>query len=395
MQKQIDLGDILEEYGEQYITQNKCTNQEKGLIRLLASCRSSALGSHYRQCNHCSYVEKAYNSCRNRHCPECQQIDKLEWLNKRMEELLPTGYYHLVFTIPSELNSLCLANKKIMYTILFKAASETILELTKDPKHLGADTGIIAVIHTWGQNLMEHPHLHCIVPSGGMSFDKSHWVNNRHKDDFFVHYKVISRLFRGKFLDFMYQAAKSGQLENISEKYIYELRNRLSKIDWVVNIQSPFGSARKVLEYLSRYVFRVAISNRRIEKIEDSKVYFTWKDYRSGHFRKMKLDVNEFIRRFLLHVLPKGFFKVRYYGIFSNRYRRENIIKSRQLLAEEKQQQYEEAIEDGLCVNKKQNLVWEELLQLIENFRKPNCPHCKKGHLRFAGIVPAEKLMPG
>jgi hypothetical protein len=218
MQKQISLSDILNEYGEKYISTNKCTGEEKGLIRLLASCRSLALGSHYQQCDYCCYREKAYNSCRNRHCPDCQQKDKLVWLENRMNELLPTGYYHLVFTIPHQLNGLCLNNKKLMYDILFKAASGTILELTKDTKHLGGDTGIIAVLHTWGQNLMEHPHLHCIVPSGGLSSDRSHWISNPNKKDFFVHYKVVSRLFRGKFIDFMCRAEKKGVLQNTNTK---------------------------------------------------------------------------------------------------------------------------------------------------------------------------------
>ncbi|HKK13010.1 MAG TPA: transposase zinc-binding domain-containing protein, partial [Flavobacteriaceae bacterium] len=169
MQNQISISNILSEYGERYISQNHIKGQEKGIIRLLASCRSHALGSHYEKCNQCSYLGKAYNSCRNRHCPVCQQKDKEQWLAKRMEELLPIGYYHLVFTIPAQLNQLCLQNKKLMYDILFKAASETVLELARDTKHLGAETGLITVLHTWGQNLMEHPHLHCIMPAGGLS----------------------------------------------------------------------------------------------------------------------------------------------------------------------------------------------------------------------------------
>lgn len=244
MQKQINLGDILNEYGEHYISRKKCPEQEKSLIRLLASCRSSALGSHYRHCDHCNYSEKTYNSCRNRHCPECQHKDKMLWPENRMSELLPTGYFHLVSTIPHQLNDICLKNKKLMYDLLFKAAPETILGLTKDTKHLGADTGIIAVPHTWGQNLMEHPHLHCIVPSGGLSFDRSHWVSNPNKKDFFVHYNVISRLFRGKFIDFMFRAAKKGQLENTNSKKMAGLKIKLSKIDWVVNIQ-PLLEVRK------------------------------------------------------------------------------------------------------------------------------------------------------
>lgn len=402
MQNQISMSDILSEYGERYISQNHIKGQEKGIIRLLASCRSIAMGSHYEKCDQCSYLGKAYNSCRNRHCTVCQQKDKEQWLTKRMEELLPIGYYHLVFTIPVQLNDLCLQNKKIMYNILFKAASETILELARDTKHMGADTGLITVLHTWGQNLMEHPHLHCIMPAGGLSSDKSHWVHIQKKNDFFVYYKVLSRLFRNKFLELMGHACEKGNLVFRGKcawlntaKNFRSFINSLSQKEWVVNIQPPFGCAEKVLEYLSRYVFRIAITNRRIIEVKDDKVLFSWKDYRTGRFRKMKLDVNEFIRRFLLHVLPPGFFKIRYYGIFSSRFRKENIQKSKKLLKDEKLIQKQEDMQDGIQTFEKPKTPWNEILNWIENYKKPNCPKCKKGNLRFAGIVPVEKAPPG
>ncbi len=401
MQKQISMGDILSEYGEAYISRNHVKAQEKGLIRLLSSCRTTALGSHYESCTQCDYLGKSHNSCRNRHCPLCQQKDKEKWLEKRMQELLPVGYYHLVFTIPHQLNQLCLQNKKVMYDILFKAASQTILELAKDTKHLGADTGLITVLHTWGQNMMEHPHLHCIMPAGGLSFDKDHWVHTDKKDDFFVYYKVLSDKFRGKFLDLLKQAFNKGQLVFkgddtcfSSNKKFSQFKDKLYEINWVVNIQTPFGKPGKVLEYLSRYVFRIAITNRRIIEVKDGKVLFSWKDYRTGRFRKMKLEIDEFIRRFLLHVLPKGFFKVRYYGIFCSRNRQGNIKKTKQLLTDEQQLKQHEAIEDGAYIWKKQDAIWDELLKMIQNFKKANCPQCKKGHLRFAGIVPINNLTP-
>lgn len=401
MQKQISIGDILSEYGEAYISRNHIKAQEKGLIRLLSACRTSALGSHYESCNQCDYLGKSHNSCRNRHCPLCQQKDKEKWLEKRMKELLPVGYYHLVFTIPHQLNQLCLQNKKVMYDILFKAASQTVLELAKDTKHLGADTGLITVLHTWGQNMKEHPHLHCIMPAGGLSFDKKHWVHTDKKDDFFVYYKVLSGKFQGKFLDLLKQAFDKGQLvfkgDNTclsSIKKFGQFKDKLYKINWVVNIQAPFGKPEKVLEYLSRYVFRIAITNRRIIEVKDGKVLFSWKDYRTGRFTKMKLEIDEFIRRFLLHVLPKGFFKVRYYGIFCSRNRKENIKKTKQLLTQEQQLKQHEAIEDGDCIWEKQDVIWDELLKMIQNYKKANCPKCKKGHLRFAGIVPFNNLTP-
>ena len=394
MPGQITLGEILDEYGEGYISRNRLPGQQAGLVRLLAACRTGALGSHFEQCDKCGYQCKSHNSCRNRHCPSCQQKDKLEWLGKRMGELLPTGYYHLVFSLPHELNPLCLQNKKVMYGLLFKAASQTLLELSKDTRHLGADTGLVAVLHTWGQNMMEHPHLHCIMPAGGLSFGRGHWVHAGKKDGFFIHYNVLSEKFRGKFLDLLKHAYHNAELEfrgSLSgikgpvkfSRFLTPLYNK----GWVVNIQAPIGNPEKILEYLSRYVFRIAITGRRITEVKDGKVRFSWKDYRTSRFREMKLDVDEFIRRFLLHVLPKGFFKVRYYGIFSSRYRKENIQTAKQLLEQESSGQKEEALEDGNRIWEKQDNIWDEILKLIGNYRQPNCPVCKKGRLHFAGVA--------
>jgi len=393
--KNIAVCDILREHGGHYIHTHKLKGQQKGIINLLSAYKTVGLGAHFRQCDQCTHVDKTYNSCRNRHCPNCQQKDREEWLEKRMEELLPVGYYHLVFTIPHQLNSLCLQNKKQMYGILFKAASQTILELSKDTKHLGADAGLITVLHTWGQNMMEHPHLHCIMPAGGLSFDKSHWVHTRKSKDFFIHYKVLSSKFRGKFLDLLQKAYdksalsfKGTLLPLAGKKRFNALISSLYKKSWVVNIQKPFAHPEKVLEYLSRYVFRIAISDRRIEKVENGMVHFFVKDYkRNGVFRKMKLELDEFIRRFLLHVLPKGFFKVRYYGIFTNSGRKVNIAKAKELLSEENSEKEREVLEDGNCVWEKQDTIWAKIMEDIVHHSKLNCPVCKKGRMRFAGIV--------
>jgi hypothetical protein len=279
---------------------------------------------------------------------------------------------------------------------LFKAASQTVLELAKDTKHLGADTGLITVLHTWGQNMMEHPHLHCIMPAGGLSFDKKHWVNIRKKNNFFVHFKAISRKFRGKFLDFFQKAYSNhelvlkNKLKSFSVKRNFDaLLNLLYKKDWVVNIQKPFAHPQKVLEYLSRYVFRIAISDRRIKKVENSIVYFSIKDYkRNGVFRDMKLEINEFIRRFLLHVLPKRFLKVRYYGIFANACRKVNILISKELLQQQTDEQKQEDMEDGKQIWEKQDTIWSEIMEKIKTRIKPNCPVCKNGLMRFAGLIP-------
>jgi len=394
MQKQITVGDILHEHGGRYISQNRIPEEQRSLIHLLSACRTHGLGSHFEKCDHCSYTEKSYNSCRNRHCPACQQKDKLQWLDKRMKELLPVGYYHLVFTLPHELGPLCLQNKKVMYALLFKAASQTLLELTKDTKHLGADAGLVCVLHTWGQNMKEHPHLHCIMPAGGLSFDREHWVHMPDINKFFIAGKVLAQKFRGKFLDMLKQTKEKGELDFHGKltaikgpvqfnRFITPLYGK----NWVVNVQKPMGNPEKILEYLSRYVFRIAITDRRIIEVKDGKVRFSWKDYRTGRFREMKLDVDEFIRRFLLHVLPKGFFKVRYYGILSSRYRKQNILAAKQLLKEEAETKKEEALEDGIHVWEKQDTVWGEIKELIRNCRQPNCPVCKRGRLCFAGLV--------
>jgi len=397
MQQQITIGNIFREHGPGYINKNNIKGQEKGIIHLLSACRTQAMGSHFMQCDRCHCLEKSYNSCRNRHCPDCQQKDKQQWLEKRMKELLPVGYYHLVFTIPQQLNALCLQNKKILYDILFKAASQTVLELAKDTRHLGADTGLVTVLHTWGQNMMEHPHLHCIMPAGGLSFDRSQWVHACKKNKFFVHYKALSRKFRGKFLDMIKQAfddnllSFKGKITPLAAyKNFSSFVDKLYTIDWVVNIQPPMGKPAKILEYLSRYVFRIAITNNRVIGVVDGKVLFWCKDYRTDIYRKMKLDIHEFIRRFLLHLLPDGFFKVRYYGIFSSRYRKQSIETSKTLLEEEKTLQSEQTIEDKGQAWIKQNTIFDEIFRDILAYKTPNCPCCKKGRMAFVGIVPRE-----
>lgn len=402
MPQQITAGSLLREYGAKYISQHKVTKEQRSLIHLLSACRTGGLGSHFEKCDHCSYTGKSYNSCRNRHCSACQQKDKLEWMDKRMKELLPVGYYHLVFTLPHELGPLCLQNKKVVYGLLFKAVSATIMELARAPKHLGADTGLVCILHSWGQNMKEHPHLHCIMPAGGLSFDRDHWVHVPDKNNFFIAGKVLAKKFRGKFLDMLKQSKEKeelvfhGKLADIKGPVQFDrFLTPLYQKDWVVNVQKPMGNPEKILEYLSRYVFRIAITDRRILKVKDGKVHFSWKDYRTNSFRQMKLDTDEFIRRFLLHVLPKGFFKVRYYGILSSRYRKQNIGTARQLLAQEAENIKEETLEDGDHIWEKQDTVWEEILGLIKNYRQPNCPACKKGRLRFAGLVKDVPWEPG
>jgi len=389
------IGELFRRYGEGYIQKHKLTGQEKGIIRLLSSCRTPVLGTHIQQCTHCGYWETACNSCRNRHCPVCQYKNREKWFRKRQQELLPVKYFHIVFTVPVELNELFPQNRKIMYDILFRSASESLIELAKDRKHVGALTGIIAVLHTWGQNLMEHPHLHCMVPAGGLSGDRQQWVHSR--EDFFISVFALSSMFSGKFCAYLKEANQNnrlsfrGKISHLEKGMQFkQLLQRLYKISWVVNSGTkPFLKPDHALEYLSRYINRIAIANRRILKVEKGLVTFLWKDYRDRKTKRMTLEVHEFIRRFLLHLLPDGFLKIRYYGIFSNRYKRENIEKANELLQAEGALQKEEYFHDHGIENTKlsEDPIWDELYKLI--FDKPYnlCPVCGTGKMVYGGQV--------
>jgi hypothetical protein len=303
-------------------------------------CRTAILGGHAKKCDQCGHIVCVYNSCRNRHCPKCQGAARAAWLEARQQELLDVEYFHVVFTLPHELAPLALQNRRTVYALLFRAASETLLTLARDPRQLGARIGCLAVLHTWGQNLLAHPHLHCVIPGGGMSLDGERWVSCR--DGFFLPVRLLSRLFRGKFLAMLLLAFEQQQLEfhgqlaelqhpKAWEGWLEPLRNK----EWLVYAKPPFGGPRQVLKYLARYTHRVAISNRRILSFDTDRVTFTWKDYASGNRRRiMTLDPHEFLRRFLLHVLPSGFTRIRYFGFFANRNRAENVLQARRLIEE-------------------------------------------------------------
>ena len=291
------------------------------------------------QCTQCGHQQNAYNSCRNRHCPKCQAAARKEWTQKRAAELLPVEYFHVVFTLPEQLSALALQNKRVIYGLLFRAASETLLKIADDPKHLGAAIGFLAVLHTWGQTLQHHPHLHCVVPGGGLSQDRSRRIGCR--KGFFLPVKVLSRLFRGKFVASLKAANEQGrlvfhgQLKHLAERdHFASLLNQVSKLEWVVYAKRPFGGPVQVLKYLARYTHRVAISNQRLVSLSEGEVTFRWKDYADGNaVKEMTLDVREFTRRFLLHVLPRGFVRIRHYGLLANRCRSERIECCRKLLA--------------------------------------------------------------
>lgn len=342
----LEVADIIREYGQAYRKMYRTPERYTKIMNLLVNCRTSALGGHIEKCDKCGYETNAYNSCRNRHCPKCQFSEREKWLLAREDELLPVKYYHIVFTIPDLLNGLVLVNKRTLYNILFKSASETLLTLGRDPKHIGAEIGLIAVLHTWGQNLTDHPHLHCIVPAGGLSDDLRKWKYPKKaknsfgkKRDFFIHVDVISDLFKKKFLFYLKKAYQNNELkfigktENLGSKKVFKsLLNKLYEKEWVTYCKRPFGGPKQVLEYLGRYTHRVAISNNRIKSIKDGKVIFEWRDYRDNQNKEMSITPLEFIRRFLLHILPKGFFKIRYYGILSSRKKRVALEQSRRIL---------------------------------------------------------------
>jgi Putative transposase/Transposase zinc-binding domain len=301
-------------------------------------CRTAALGGQIEQCDQCGHQRICYRSCRNRHCPKCQSLARAEWIQRRQAELLDCEYFHVVFTVPEEIAAIAYQNKEVVYSILFRATAETLRTIAADPKHLGAEIGFFAVLHTWGSNLMHHPHLHCVVPGGGLSPDDTRWISC--KPGFFLPVRVLSRLFRRLFLEYLQTAFDAGKIQFFTA--LANLENRrefvrylapLRKAEWVVYAKAPFSGPQQVLDYVGRYTHRVAISNHRLLDIDAGQVCFQWKDYRDkGQQKAMRLSAEEFIRRFLLHTLPDGFQRIRYYGLLGNRYRRQKLARCRQLL---------------------------------------------------------------
>ena len=336
----LKLGDIFRLHGPAYLTTfgDSLSHEQQQALRAIAVCRTAALGGHLDQCDKCGYRKIAYCSCRNRHCPKCRGQARARWLEQRAAELLPVEYFHVVFTVPQLVAPLALQNQRLVYGVLFRAAAETLLQIAADPRHLGARIGFLAVLHTWGQNLHHHPHLHCVVPGGGIARDQRRWISCRRQ--FLFPVKLLSRVFRGKFIAYLKTAFRDGELGFHGElkcleeerKFI-EWLNRAAGTEWVVYAKPPFGGPRQVLKYLARDTHRVAISNQRLLALEDGRVTFRWKNYaRAGEPATMTLKAEEFIRRFLLHVLPKGLVKVRHCGFLANRGRRENVVLCRKLL---------------------------------------------------------------
>jgi len=340
----LEVADIFHDHGVAWRQANRghVSLDQMKVMSAIERCRTSALGGHVARCENgaCSHLHIAYNSCRNRHCPKCQAAAAREWLADREAELLPVGYFHAVFTLPAPIADIAYQNKRVIYDILMKTSAETMITIAADPKHLGAKIGITAVLHTWGSAMTHHPHVHMIVPGGGISLDGTKWVTSRKK--FLLPYKVLSRLFRRRLLEKLVKAHDDGRLNfygrhaGLLDRARFDaFLKRPSKTEWYVNIKEPFAGPEAVLAYLSRYTHRVAISNRRLVSADTSHVAFRYKDYRADHrnrWKTMTLTVHEFIRRFLSHVLPKGFHRIRHYGLFANANRADNIVRARELL---------------------------------------------------------------
>jgi hypothetical protein len=337
----VEVADIFRAVGRDFIEKSRrwLTWQHLKVLRAIEHCRTAALGGHVDCCSQCGHRAVSFNSCRNRHCPKCQVNARTKWVKLRANELLPVRYFHVVFTLPHELCPLALRNKRVLYELLFRTCSETLLEIAADAKHLGAHIGFLSILHTWGQNMLHHPHLHCVVPAGGLAPDRSSWKATR-RADFFLPVRVLSVVFRGKFLEGLEHAFGNGQLSfcgNVQHladpKQFQRLLDRLSRKKWVAYAKAPFGGPEHVLHYLARYTHRVAISNHRLAGFDGDQVTFRWKDYAHGNKkRKMTVSADEFLRRFLLHVLPGGFVRIRYFGFLANRCRGESIALCRQLI---------------------------------------------------------------
>ncbi len=375
----LEVADVFRVHGPEFLEEfgRSLSRIQKRVFRDIAECRTKALGGHVEECDVCGHKTISYNSCRNRHCPKCQGAARAKWLEARASELLPVPYFHVVFTLPNTLGPIALQNKKVVYGILFRAAAETLLQIAADPKHLGARIGFLAVLHSWGQKLIHHPHLHCVVPAGGISLDGSSWVDCKGSGDgkklFFLPEKVLSLVFQGKFIDFLKKAYRKGELEfhgdlrELADGNAFERRlDKAVRKKWVVYAKRPFGGPKQVLKYLARYTHRVAIANSRLLNMKAGKVEFRYKDYAdAGTEKSMSLDGPEFIRRFLMHVLPSGFMKIRHYGFLSNRYRKEKLELCRRLL--------QDANSEPACIEERDHDENDDATE--------RCPVCKIGRM--------------
>jgi hypothetical protein len=385
----LEVADILRRYGNTYRAEHEgsLSSTQRRVMRAITACRTAALGGHLEACDECGHQRISYNSCRNRHCPKCQSLARAQWIEDRKSELLDCPYFHVVFTLPEEIAAIAYQNKAVVYNLLFAATAETLGTIAADPKQLGAEIGFFAVLHTWGQNLIHHPHLHCVVPGGGLSPDGERWIACR--PGFFLPVRVLSRFFRRRFLELLGQAFERGELEFFSA--LESLRDRkaflrylepLREKEWIVYAKAPFAGPEQVLEYVGRYTHRVAISNNRLLEIEDGQVTFRWRDYRDGDAHKtMTLTAGEFIRCFLLHVLPPGFHRIRYYGLLGNRHRQEKLEQCRRFL--------DMSLATPTDPDAAAPADYRDRYESLTGQSLHHCPICRRGRM-----IPIEQLPP-
>lgn len=382
----VELGDIFCMHGDAYCKQKRLTPEQHKVINATRNCRTSILGGHVERCDHCANMHISYNSCRNRHCPKCQALKTAKWLIDRQKELLPVPYFHVVFTLPHELNTLILYNKKELYSCLMRSAWETIKTLGQDPKRLNGSMGMLAILHTWGQNLLSHNHIHGIVP-GGALVNEERWQAS--KSNYLFPVKVMSKVFRGIFVSDLRNLYEQNKLKipddrdlktSLSvKKNFYALLSRLMEKPWVVYSKKPFAGPKKLLDYLGRYVNKIAISNSRILSCDEKSVRFKWRDYSDGNKIKiMELKPEEFMRRFLSHVVPTGFMRVRFFGFLANACKKENVAIIRKLLA----------CEPGESEKQEQKKDARALILELTGNDITLCPKCKKGHFYTIQTMP-------
>jgi hypothetical protein len=380
----LEVADVFRHFGPAFRDQHgaSLSAARRHAMTAIERCRTVALGGHVERCGDCGHQRVAYNSCRNRNCPKCQGLARAQWLEDRQAELLDVPYFHVVFTVPDQIATIAFQNQTVVYNILFRAASETLRTIAADPDHLGAEIGFLAVLHTWGQNLLHHPHIHCLVPGGGIAPDGQSWVACR--PGFFLPVTVLSRLFRGLFLHDLQRAFTAGELNFFSaHRHLYEpaaFRRYLAPTwdtDWVVYAKRPFAGPAQVLDYVGRYTHRVAISNNRLVSLAGGKVSFRWKDYRDGNRQKtMTLDGGEFIRRFLIHVLPDGFHRIRYYGFLGNCHRASKLAQCRELLG----------MAPPLPATGP-SADYRDRFEALTGLSLRQCPHCHTGIMVVLGCI--------
>src|SRR2546427_10758412 len=369
-----ELADIFRSHGESYRRTHFLPASQRKVMRAVSVCRTQELGGHLKQCDTCGFEHPSYNSCRNRHCPKCQSLAKAKWLQKQTSELLPVGYFHVVFTLPHVLNGLILAHKKILFAVLFKAVSETLLEFGRS--RFKGTVGVIAVLHTWDQTLKDHFHIHCLIPAGALSLDHSRWIGAR--PNFLFPVTALSQVFRGKFLALLQQACGKGKIPAANN----EIKASRQK-SWVVYAKKPFGSPQTVLDYLGRYTHRVALSNDRILQVENGEVTLSYRDRKDGDRKKtVALAAQEFIRRFLLHVLPDGFMRIRHFGFLANRSKKQALAQCRNLL------KFDPALPQRPDQSAK------DLLRKLTGVDLSRCPCCHKGTMLTIADLPAPSSFP-